>query len=59
MLPNCCFQLGIERRQLRSVRALGMQLKLRMLDYVSDACCLCYGVHGAYGVASASLGSSA
>ena len=36
MLPNCCVQLGIERRQLRSVRALGMQLKLRMLDSVSD-----------------------
>jgi ATP-binding cassette subfamily E protein 1 len=30
---------------------------LTLLDYISDACCLCYGVRGAYGVASASLGS--
>ena len=63
--PSSYLDVGQRLNAARAIRSCAgpstyvvcVEHDLTLLDYISDACCLCYGVRGAYGVASASLGS--
>jgi len=63
--PSSYLDVGQRLNAARAIRSCAgpstyvvcVEHDLTLLDYISDSICLCYGARGAYGVASASLGS--